>query len=184
VGQYFGVGPDTLEEWKTALGTTVEESTHPSAIERYFREQGCDVCADNFRTLDDLGHCCREDKPTIVCIQDYGPRVPAGARFAYGHYVVVIGRIPGYVICQDPSEDNVVAGGDKKNLATTGSVQKPGRILIAEEDFMNVWRDQDAEGHKFIRWGCSIGKPILAAGDGDDDEDDKPNFRPAMPWGK
>ena len=53
----------------------------------------------------------------------------------------------------------MIAGGDKKNLATAGSVQKPGRIIIADEDFLNVWRDQDAEGNKFIRWGCTIGKP-------------------------
>ena len=167
VGQYFGVGPDTLDAWKKALGTSVKESTHPTAIERYFRTQKCEVKADVLRTIDDLAECCRKDMPTIVCIQDYGPRVPEAARFAYGHYIVIIGRIPGYLIAQDPSEDNVVAGGDNKNLDATDSIQQPGRIIIADADFMRAWKDRDAAGRKFVRYGISVGRPPKPDDDGE-----------------
>jgi hypothetical protein len=178
VGQYFGVGPDTLDAWKKVLRTSVKESTHPSAIERFFRSCECEVKADNFRTIDDLAECCRRDMPTIVCIQDYGPRVPEGARFPYGHYIVIIGRIPGYLIGQDPSEDNVIAGGDNKDLTTVGSIQQPGRIIIADADFTKAWKDRDAEGTKFIRWGCSVGKPTKT----DDADKSKPNTAGKLPW--
>jgi hypothetical protein len=186
VGQYFGIGPDTLDEWKKALGTSVKESTHPTAIERYFRSQGCEVEANSFRTIDDLADCCCRDTPTIVCIQDYGPRVPEGARFPYGHYIVIIGRLPGYLIGQDPSEDNCIAGGDNKDLATVGSIQQPGRIIISDADFLRAWKDRDAEGNKFIRWGCSIGKPEKQAAAEEDDEDDgaKPKLKITLATGK
>ena len=171
VGQYFGVGPDTLDAWKKVLRTSVKESTHPTAIVKFFRSCECEVKADNFRTIDDLAECCRDDKPTIVCIQDYGPRVPEGARFPYGHYIVIIGRIPGYLIAQDPSEDNVIAGGDNKDLSVAGSVQQPGRIIIADADFLKAWKDQDAQGNKLIRYGITVGKPPMKTGGDDDDSD-------------
>lgn len=173
VGQYFGIGPSTLEEWKKILGTDAEESTHPQSIVDTFKKMGCEVESKSGMTLDDLSSFLQRDMPVIVCVQDYGPRVPKGARFEYGHYIVVIGRMEGhYIFCQDPSEDNVIAGGDNSNLSKVGSIQKPGRIMIAEEDFLKVWHDKDVDGNKYIRWGCAIGRGSVVPTD---------NYDPGQP---
>ena len=162
VGQPMQIGPKTLEEWKHALGTDVEESTKPQAIVGYFRFQGCRVVGQHGMTIQNLRDAIQSGMPVIVPVQDYGPEVPAKATFDYGHYLVVIGVIDagdGYVLCQDPSEDNVVAGSDSGELSKTGSVQKPGRIVISQADFLKIWHDEDAEGNKYIRYGIAIGEP-------------------------
>ena len=92
-GQFFGVGPDTLEEWKTALGTDVEESTHPHAIEKYFRQMGCDVTCDQLPAPSTTWRSAAATTSlfsTIVCAAKTGDReVPEKARFSYGHYIVI-----------------------------------------------------------------------------------------------
>lgn len=162
VGKWFGVGPDTVQQWKVKLWTDVEESTHPKSIVECLRGLGLQVEAFQHGNLQTLQDYLEEGRPVIVCVQDYGPAVPGRARFAYGHYLVVIGRDMGYVFCQDPSEDNVIAGGDAKSLDRIGSVQKPGRIMIAEEDFLSIWHDKDAEGNPFVRFGIAVGPRVVA----------------------
>lgn len=163
VGHPLGVGPDTLEGWKHLLGTDVEESTHPDAIFHAFLGMGCPVVDKEGMTLDDLSQFLSKGWPVIVCVQDYGPAVPERARFDYGHYLVVISRSMGYVFCQDPSEDNVVAGGDSTPLSKTGSVQKPGRIMIDEETFMSIWHDVTSTGERKIRYGIAVGPPVSSS---------------------
>lgn len=148
VGRGFDVGPETLEEWKKALGTDVEESTKPASIVQYLRSLGLQVVARHGMTLEDLRHCYEAKAPVICCVQDYGPELPPKARFAYGHYVAVIGLGMGYVFCQDPSEDNVIAD--------SGSAQKPGRVMISESDWMRIWHDKDAEGNKYVQYGIAV----------------------------
>src|SRR5262249_56767415 len=65
VGRYFGVGPRTLDAWKTALGTTVERSTNPDAIAAYLRSLGLDVEARDGMTLDDLRRAWLAGRPVI-----------------------------------------------------------------------------------------------------------------------
>jgi len=163
VGQYYGVGPGTLEGWKRLLGTNVHESTHPQAIEQVFSSLGLDVEARDGLSVSDLADYTQAGIPVVCCVQDYGPAVPAEARFAYGHYLVVIGVGAGYVFCQDPSEDNVIAGGDGKKLATVGSVQKPGRIMVDVDTWQRIWHDEDAEGAKYVQFGIAIARPGLLA---------------------
>jgi len=151
VGRYFGVGPETLPEWKHELGTDVEESTNPKAIVAYLRSLGLDVQEQRKMSIDNLAESTARGSPVIVPIQDYGPYIPKKARFEYGHYLAVIGVGSGYVFCQDSSEDNVI--GD------SGSAQKPGRVMIGESDFIKAWHDRDIEGNKYIRYGIIVSKP-------------------------
>ena len=151
VGRYLGVGPETLPQWKEALGTDVEQSTHPQAIVGYFQSLGCTVIAQQELGLGELRSYIEAGMPVIVPVQDYGPWVPPEARFDYGHYLVVIGVGMGYVFCQDSSEDNVIAD--------SGSVQKPGRVMIDAEDFLRLWHDKDVYGNEFIRYGIAVGPP-------------------------
>jgi hypothetical protein len=42
------------------------------------------------------------------------------------------------------------------------NIDEPGRATIAQEKFLEVWHDQDADGSPFIRWGCAVGPPARA----------------------
>lgn len=106
VGKYFGVGPDSLDQWKTNLGTN-EEGTHPQQLVEYLRSLGLQVEAfqhGNLATLD--GYLDRR-WPVLCCVQDYGPK----RSWEHGHYLVVIGHKEGYLFAQDPAMDNVMVGG-------------------------------------------------------------------------
>ena len=166
VGNYFHVGPKTLPEWKKALGTDVQKSTHPTAICKYLTRLGLHVVAkgnvltkDNKpingwggpMTIADLDKATKAGHPVIVCCQDYGPFVPKRAKFNYGHYLTVIGVGMGYIFCQDSSADNVVGN--------SGSVQAKGRVMIAASDFDKLWHDKDEKGNKFIHFGIEVSKP-------------------------
>jgi hypothetical protein len=163
VGLYYGVGPKTLAEWKQLLGTDAEESTHPTAVIAAFRSFGCPVETFSHGDLGTLKTYTMGHGWPVVCpVQDYGPFVPAQARFDYGHYLGVIGVDLGYVFAQDPSASNVVAGGDQKALSDTGSIQRPGRVMVSQDDWLKVWHDKDVHGNPFVRYGIAVGPPLTA----------------------
>lgn len=149
VGRYFGVGPETLEEWKAKLDTTVENSTRPPKIIEYLTQLGLEATANQGMTIDDLRQNWREGKVTIVPLQEYG--LPSKqASFLYGHYVAVIGATLGYIFVFDPSIDNVLSG--------EGSDQAAGRSFITEETWLKVWHDKDADGNEYLKYGITVGK--------------------------
>lgn len=153
VGSYYGVGPESLKEWKKELGTTIEESTRPGAIADYLDSLGLEVIAHGGMTVEDLERFWQAGWPVIVCCQDYGSRVPKKARFAYGHYLTFIGGpIGGYLFFQDSSEDNITQGSE--------SIQAPGKIMVKVEDFLEAWHDRDIEGEEYLQFGIAVGPPI------------------------
>jgi predicted double-glycine peptidase len=166
VGRFFGVGPDTLEEWKQALGTNEKTSTLPSAIVDYLRNLGLDVEPRQLMTVADLRQCWREGAPVICPIQEYG--VPSKqASFDYGHYVTVIGIALGQVFVQDPLIDNVLGrpggsvGTAENKTDDQGADQTPGRMMIAVPEWRKVWHDKDARGRRYIRYGIVVrGKAV------------------------
>ncbi len=152
-GKLFGVGPDTLEEWKTALGTDVEQSTSPQAIVDYLEELGLHVEAVRGMTIEDLNRYFQEGKPVICPVQDYGSAVPDKAEFRYGHYLTVIGVGLGGVLCQDSSADNVVK-------PHSDSLAEKGRVLISNEDWDKAWHDEDVDGNQYIHYGIVVGPKV------------------------
>lgn len=164
VAKYFGVGPNTIGQWMTELGTTVERSTHPFRIEAYLRQLGLQVEARENMTVEDLARYTRRGWPVITPVQDYGLQVPDGADFEYGHYLTVIGvGMGGYVFCQDSSLENLELepGGDvpKKKAEPSGNISEPGRILVNVAKWDVVWHDEDIHGRKFIHYGIAVGPP-------------------------
>lgn len=111
-------------------------------------------------TLDDLQASVAAGRPVICPVQDYGNQRAPGASFAYGHWLTVIGVLPGYVICQDSSIENVerVPGGDvpASDAEHDQNIAAPGRILVRAADWLRVWHDQDAGGTKYVRYGISV----------------------------
>jgi hypothetical protein len=153
VGRYFGVGPDDIEAWKKAVGTTGEKSTSAKAIETYLTRLGLQVTAAPNQTITDLSRSIAAGRPVICPAQDYGG----------GHWLRVIGMLPGYVICQDSSIENVenVPGGSvpKGEAKGTGNIAAPGKVLIRWKDWLANWRDKGADETVYLRFGISVGKP-------------------------
>jgi HK97 family phage portal protein len=164
VGQYFGVGPASLEEWKAALGTDVQQSTKPMEIVRYLSELGLVVTAAHNMTLDDLRRFWAAGQPVICPVQDYGPFLPGAATFDYGHYLTVIGVSLGYVFAQDSSADNALEG--------EGSDAAPGRIMVAEQTWLDNWHDKDSDENQYVCFGIAVGRELLPEG-GEEDEDEE-----------
>jgi hypothetical protein len=102
-------------------------------------------------TLADLTNYWKRGMPVIVMVQEYGSRREGKAKFAYGHYLAVIGRDKGYVYVQDPSEDNIVRG--------EGSDNAMGRAMIRDGHFARIWHDRDADGRRYHHFGIAVGPP-------------------------
>jgi len=163
VGGLFKVGPKTLEEWKTVLGTTVEHSTEPMRIVEYFTELGLAVTACHDLTIDDLRAAWRQGKACICPIQEYG--VPSKqASFNYGHYVAVAAVWPGFVQVQDPSIDNVLEG--------EGADQAPGQMVIDYKRWNEGWHDEDWRKKQYKHFAIMIGRRAVDPEDDDDEDDD------------
>lgn len=158
VGKYWGVGPNSIGEWKEKLGTDVEQSTNPEAIAHYLETLDLQVETYYNLSLADLKEYWNKGWPVITPVQDYGPEVPGKAEFSYGHYLTVIGVSLGYVFCQDSSADNVLKG--------EGSDAAPGKVMIEEQDFLDLWHDRDIHGDEYIRFGIAVG-PRLTQNAGD-----------------
>jgi hypothetical protein len=154
-GQYRGVGPDTIAEWKQLCKTSVQYSTEPADICRVLRDLGLDIAEKHGMAIDDLCQCWCDGNPVICCIQEYGTPSKR-ASFAYGHYVAVIGVDLGLVFVQDPSIDNVMQG--------QGADMVEGIMPILCEKWMEVWHDKDAQGKEYKQYGIIVGTKTGTAG--------------------
>jgi len=162
VGRFFCVGPKKLSEWAKALGTTEENSTSPEAIVEYLQSLGLDVKYKQRMTVKELAWAVNDGRPVICPVQDYKGQRSEKAEWDYGHWLTVIGCLPGsYVIAQDSSIENAehVPGGDvpEEEEDHDENIAAPGRILVHEEDWLRVWHDKDAKGRKYVRYGISVG---------------------------
>ena len=170
VGRYFGVGPTTLDEWSDALGTTEAKSTAPAAIVAYLQSLGLQVGVGSNLTIEDLAASIAAGRPVICPVQDYIGQRSAKALWDYGHYLTVIDVIPGYVICQDSSIENLERepGGDVPagSQERSGDISAPGRVLIRVADWLKNWHDIGENGEKFVQYGISVGPKIGAFGGG------------------
>src|SRR6516162_7234897 len=82
VGKYFGVGPDTIEEWKRALYTDEQRSTSPPAIAAALTSLGLRVGSFSDMTIADLETCTRAGFPVVTPVQHYA----SPTSFTNGHY--------------------------------------------------------------------------------------------------
>ena len=164
---FFGAGPETLDQWKDALGTSLKKSTSPPAIVEYLTSLGLTVEARAGMTIADLETCIQRGMPVICPVQDWGVDLPGTAEFRYGHYLTVIGvsQEMGLIFCQDSSEDNAIAGGDSKPLSAGGSIQMPGRIMVTFATWEQVWHDQDVDGTPYHRYGIAVGPRAQQGGE-------------------
>lgn len=132
VGRWFGVGPQTLDEWKKALGTTEETSTRPEAIVDYLRSLGLDVEDCQGLTIEDLRQSWLSRRPVICCIQEFGA-ADEPTSHEFGHWVTSIGVALGMVFVQCSSEDNVLQ--QEKHPDTEGA---PEELLSLAAEFLDL----------------------------------------------
>ena len=171
VGKYFGVGPDTLEQWSDELGTTAAQSTSPEAIVSYLSGLGLAVNARQNMSVDDLAAETAAGRPVIVCCQDYvaqnsDPRDEQAA-WDYGHWMTclgVIGQAPNrFLVFQDSSEENMerLPGGDvpKAEEDPEYVVEEPGRRFVSEKRWIPAWHDEAVNGVMYDHYGISVGLP-------------------------
>lgn len=146
VGQYFRVGPTTVEEWERLLGTD-EDGTPPANIVAVLRSLGLQVTERHGMTVADLQACWQQGRPVICPVQEWNaaPDIVDDD----GHYVVVIGAALNHVFVQDPVVDAYRADG--------GSDEEPGRMMIDEATWLRVWHDQGADGTPYVRYGIAVG---------------------------
>lgn len=149
VCKFFAVGPDNLQDYVEALGTSIEKSTHPNNIISFLTGLGLNVQGRQNMTIADLKVCATDLTPVIMPVQDYGTEVPKEAAWAYGHYLSLCDVTDDFIICQDSSEENVLVKGNQ-------SVQEPGKVAIAHDKWNTIWHDQDGDGNVFIHYGIVV----------------------------
>ncbi len=126
VGQYFGVGPETIAEWKDALDTVGDKSTKPQSIVDYLTSLGLAVDAAHGMTVDDLVVSVADGTPVICCVYP-------------GHYVAVVGASPDSVTVQDPA-------------ATGDSATRK----IDAATWVENWHDTDIDGNEYDQFGILV----------------------------
>jgi Peptidase_C39 like family len=157
VAEFFGVaGERTEEDFIEQLGSDPEEGTRPEAIIGWFRERGLDVRAEVGMTLDGLRACVEQGRVVIVPVQDYGTKAEFREDQA-GHYVIVCGFVPGFVVIQDPMAANAEAGGPLPEHLPD-SIQDFGKLMVKESVFDEVWHDTSATGKVLVRFGIAVGR--------------------------
>lgn len=165
INRHFGFQPQTVRELASILGTTKEKSTFPSRVVQYYQSiPKASVFAKQGMSIGDLANAANSGHLTIVAVRDYGARMPARRQANYGHALLVMGVMPsddemdgdegalspGYVVCQDPSEDNIIKPRQQ-------SIQAKGKILIEIPKFLKCWRDVDGAGRRLERFGITVG---------------------------
>ena len=131
--RYFERGPDDLPALVDALGTTPEAGTKPGAIASYLGSQGLTVTTRLGLDLEHLHRFYMAGQP-VLC-----PCRPT-AEANNGHWVVVIGLGLGQVFLHDPMT---------------------GRRMLPEADWLAQWRDTDADGRVYERYGIAVGLDLL-----------------------
>jgi DNA topoisomerase IB len=169
IGLYFGVGPKTVAEWATLLGTNVEKSTSPDAIEAAFKTLGCPVESRDGMTIADLAANVRANKITAFPGQYYMDLRDPKAAWNYGHWQGVAGVVPKLVIVQDPSLQNAEhePGGDvpTSEADSESSGGAGGLKPIFWPEFLDRWHDEGEPGpngepgKKYVRFGIAVGAP-------------------------
>lgn len=139
--EFFGVGPETEDDFVQLLRSDPDEGTPPERILALARRLGLQVDSENGRDLNWVRAQLDQERPVLVLIQawydDY-------ERADYvndedGHYVVAVGYDAGHVYFEDPS-------------------LKGDRGYIANAEFEARWHDE-ARGQRYERWGAVIWKP-------------------------
>jgi hypothetical protein len=147
VGKYYNVGPNTIDEWKKALGTDKAKSTDPKQICSFLESLGLQCVEKHGMKIKDLCYYTKLRIPVICCIQEWGdPKIKNPA--SYGHYVIVVWVGHGYVFVQDPSIDNVMQG--------EGGDNAEGKMMITCDEWMADWFDDGLDDEKYERFGIAV----------------------------
>lgn len=139
VCEYFKVGPEKEADFIKACKTKKKHGTRPTDIVRAAHLFGLNVKPISGMSIDDLKSYLDLKRPIICCIQAYGEKKDYKERMS-GHYVVAIGYDNIGVYFEDPSMTDA-------------------RGYLPYKDFKKRWRDQDADGNHYTRYGMVIWKP-------------------------
>jgi HK97 family phage portal protein len=139
VCEYFGVGPESEDAYREALGTNPAEGTSVPRIVAFATAQGLAVEAHEGMTLADLERHVDQGRPVIVLLQAWGDTGDSYADDTNGHYVIVIGYDNQYIYVEDPS-------------------LKGSRGRLTRNDFERRWHDEDSR-KRYVHWGMACWRP-------------------------
>lgn len=122
-----------------ALGSNERDGTAPPRLAAFFRQAGLVPHAHRNMGIAKLARVVGTlGQPCIVALQAWGRGADHSTSWDHGHYSIVIAADDRRVTLVDPSS-------------------KRPRRHFNTEDFLSRWRDIDANGKLYIRWGASIG---------------------------
>jgi hypothetical protein len=154
VCKFFGAEPDTEAKAIKALGWTDKTAIAPAKVVSLLAGAGLVIDAREGMTIADLAAATDAGWPVIVYVQDYGPTKVTGAKWT-GHVVTAVKVIPGLVIVQDPSDDNVTRGSD--------TIAAPGLVPISDDKFMAAWYAKDEDGREWRQFGIVVSRPAAVS---------------------
>lgn len=134
--ELFGVGL-AQGSYVNLTGATAERGLSPYQLGEFLRGRGLTVHPRHGMSLADLSLANEQHKPVACCIQDYG--VLDRSSIQNGHWVVVWRVEPEMVCVQDPA-------------------RTPGRVRIPVHIWQAAWRDVDAEGVLYVRFGLVVSR--------------------------
>jgi len=140
IAVHFKVGPNTEKFYIDRCNTTHDNGTHPKEIIRVARELGLTVRSKSKMSINNLHEYLDEGIPVICSIQAWGDEKKYTKNDHSGHYVVAIGYTKDKIYFMDPSI-------------------KGHRGFLPNEEFMERWHDEEADGTKLIRYGIAMWSP-------------------------
>jgi len=140
IAVHFNVGPNNEQFYIDKCNTTYKDGTHPKDIIRVARELGLTVRSKSKMSIKDLHEYLDDGIPVVCSIQAWGDQKKYPDTDHSGHYVVAIGYTNDKIYFMDPSI-------------------KGHRGFLPNDEFIERWHDEEADGTKLNRYGIAIWNP-------------------------
>ena len=138
VCEFYGVGPETEDEFVAMLGCDENYGTPPERIIECAKSLGLEASPWHKMSLMDLRRVLDLRKPVICCLQAWGEQADY-EQLISGHYVVAIGYEADRLYFEDP-------------LLTES------RGYLTESEFYSRWHDLDGCNRLYDRFGIVVWK--------------------------
>lgn len=135
IAKYYGVGPDTEDEYIKLCKTTPKDGTTPKNIINAAIKIGLKVEEQHNMTIEELKSILGQKIPVICSLQAWG-KEKEYHNDKNGHYIIAIGYDDKYIFFQDP-------------------IIKGIRGHVPYKEFLYRWHDTDGK-NKFVQYGIII----------------------------
>jgi predicted double-glycine peptidase len=138
VCNFFGLGPDSQDEYMKKLGTNHKNGTEPTNMVDFLRSCGLYAKPIDGMTIEQLKDYIDQERPVICAMQAWGTKKEY-KQGTSGHYVVAIGYDARNLYFEDPSSTGL-------------------RTFLPIKEFENRWFDYDIDGNELNQFGIVVWK--------------------------